>query len=74
MSSADKGFILTDALMAVMITVVTVSLITGAVVLEARSREAIQQTVTELEGRYEMMYQNAEGCESECEEEVDPSS
>lgn len=74
LSSGNRGFILTDALCAVLITAVTASLITAAVSLSIRSREAIGNAVSEMETEYEVFFMNERGCEPACGEEADPSS
>lgn len=74
MSSGNRGFILTDALCAVLITAVTASLITAAVSLSVKSREAVGNAVSGMEAEYEMFFMNERGCELPCGEEADPSS
>lgn len=74
MSSGKRGFILTDALCCVLITAVTASLITAAVSLSIRSREAVSRAAADMESRYEMVFMNQKGCELTCEEEADLSS
>ncbi len=74
MSSGNKGFILTDALCCVLIAAVISSLITAAVSLSIRSRDAVSRTVVDIESDYEIFFLNEKGCEITCGEEADPSS
>lgn len=73
MSSARSGFLLSDALIAVLITALIGSLITAAVTLVLQSQTAIHTAVTEIEDHYEAGFMNLKGCAITCGDETDPS-
>ena len=73
MFSAKSGFLLSDALIAVLITALTGSLITAAVTLTLQSQKAVHTAVMEMADHYEAGFMNLQGCEISCGDEADPS-
>ena len=70
---AKSGFLLSDALIAVLITALTGSLITAAVTLTLQSQKAVHTAIMEMEDQYEAGFMNVKGCELACGDEADPS-
>ena len=70
MFSAKSGFLLSDALIAVLITALTGSLITAAVTLTLQSQKAVHTAVMEMEDHYEAGFMNLQGCEISCGDET----
>ena len=73
MFSAKSGFLLSDALIAVLITALAGSLITAAVTLTLQSQKAVHTAVMEMEDHYEAGFMKLQGCEISCGDEADPS-
>ena len=72
MFSARNGFILSDALVSVLVVSMTAVMVTGAAVLSVHHQEAVEQTFVQMEERYEMGFLNEPVCECEEENETDP--
>ena len=73
MFSAKQGFILSDALVSVLIVSVMAIMTVSAAALSIHNREAVAETFEEMESRYETGFLSEEACDCIWEEETDPS-